>query len=251
MYIRFLNWSLVQVVHLWGYESLEQRAGVRAKLKVDATWNSEYFQRILPWLLNQASASHLSLTLRGQFGSVPSTYFTSPLTVAFLRKPIHPLTHSPLISAGKCSSYSDQRHNISATGSANNCWWSLRAEHDSGMCSFVLCHDVERAFASALGFLQQGGWIGRWTGQGRAGGFPILSLASYAGRGAFRMVSESFPHHTWFTGGSCAQARGSRLLDCGAWQCACHRTYASQSLACFAPTRTPDTNSNVHACSTR
>jgi len=45
--------GLNQVVHLWEYGSLSERAGVRAKLGGDPEWQAEYFQKILPWLQHQ------------------------------------------------------------------------------------------------------------------------------------------------------------------------------------------------------
>jgi len=45
--------GLNQVVHLWEYESLSERAGVRAKLGGDPDWQAQYFQKILPWLQHQ------------------------------------------------------------------------------------------------------------------------------------------------------------------------------------------------------
>jgi len=45
--------GLNQVVHLWQYDSYAHRAGVRAKLGGDPEWQSEYFQKILPWLHHQ------------------------------------------------------------------------------------------------------------------------------------------------------------------------------------------------------
>jgi len=51
--------GLNQVVHLWQYDSYAHRAGVRARLGRDQEWQSEYFQKILPWLQHQ---NNLTLT---------------------------------------------------------------------------------------------------------------------------------------------------------------------------------------------
>jgi len=51
--------GLNQVVHLWQYDSYAHRAGVRAKLGSDQEWQSEYFQKVLPWLQHQ---DNLTLT---------------------------------------------------------------------------------------------------------------------------------------------------------------------------------------------
>jgi len=53
--------GLNQVVHLWEYGSLAERAGVRAKLGGDADWQAQYFQRILPWLQKQDNLTLTSL----------------------------------------------------------------------------------------------------------------------------------------------------------------------------------------------
>ena len=43
-----------QVLHLWGYRSLDERAEVRARLREDAQWNA-YTAAILPMLQNLTS----------------------------------------------------------------------------------------------------------------------------------------------------------------------------------------------------
>lgn len=45
--------GLNQVVHLWQYDSYSHRARVRATLAKDQEWQTEYFQKILPWLQHQ------------------------------------------------------------------------------------------------------------------------------------------------------------------------------------------------------
>jgi len=54
--------GLNQVVHLWEYGSLKERAGVRAKLGGDPEWQAEYFQRILPMFQNQENYTLTSLS---------------------------------------------------------------------------------------------------------------------------------------------------------------------------------------------
>jgi len=53
--------GLNQVVHLWEYGSLSERAGVRAKLAGDQEWQKEYFQKILPMLQHQDNLTLTSL----------------------------------------------------------------------------------------------------------------------------------------------------------------------------------------------
>jgi len=54
--------GLNQVVHLWEYGSLNERAGVRAKLGGDPEWQAEYFQKILPMFQNQENYTLTSLS---------------------------------------------------------------------------------------------------------------------------------------------------------------------------------------------
>ncbi|XP_023335175.1 protein NipSnap homolog 3A [Eurytemora carolleeae] len=54
--------GLNQVVHLWEYGSLNERAEVRAKLGQDQDWQNQYFQKILPMLQNQDNVTLKSLT---------------------------------------------------------------------------------------------------------------------------------------------------------------------------------------------
>lgn len=42
--------SLSQVVHIWAYESLDQRAALRAELERNAVWTEEFLPRALPML---------------------------------------------------------------------------------------------------------------------------------------------------------------------------------------------------------
>merc|ERR1711997_825560 len=53
--------GLNQVVHVWKYDSYSHRADVRAKLAVDQEWQSEYFQKILPWFQHQDNFTMKSL----------------------------------------------------------------------------------------------------------------------------------------------------------------------------------------------
>lgn len=53
--------GLNQVVHIWEYDSYSHRANVRAKLGGDPEWQSEYFQKILPWLQHQDNFTMKSL----------------------------------------------------------------------------------------------------------------------------------------------------------------------------------------------
>jgi len=53
--------GLNEVVHLWEYGSLSERAGVRAKLGADPVWQADYFQKILPMMTKQDNITCTSL----------------------------------------------------------------------------------------------------------------------------------------------------------------------------------------------
>jgi len=48
--------GLNQVVHIWPYESISQRARVRADLGKNATWKAEYMDLMLPMLRKQSNS---------------------------------------------------------------------------------------------------------------------------------------------------------------------------------------------------
>ena len=49
----WVNVEVESCIWVWLLDSYSQRAGVRAKLAGDTSWQQEYFQKILPWLQHQ------------------------------------------------------------------------------------------------------------------------------------------------------------------------------------------------------
>lgn len=65
--------TLNQIIHIWGYESLDQRMRLRERLKGDPNW-PVYVSKILPLIINQESKILLPAPF---FEPAPVTYSLS------------------------------------------------------------------------------------------------------------------------------------------------------------------------------